>query len=178
MGDLPTLIDETDIQRRVRELAAEINEAYADTELLVLVGVLKGSFMFLSDLARHLTVPHRVEFIAVSSYGDRESEEHTGAVRLIMDVRHDIAGADVLVVEDIVDTGHTIVYLKELLQARHPKSLRLCTLLHKPDRTEAYVEIDYLGFTIPDVWVVGFGLDYAERHRTLPYVAELPPELR
>ncbi|MDJ0959507.1 MAG: hypoxanthine phosphoribosyltransferase [Acidimicrobiia bacterium] len=178
MADLPTLIGETDIQQRVGELADEINEAYADTDLLVLVGVLKGSFMFLSDLAKRLRVPHRVEFIAVSSYGDRESEEHTGAVRLIMDVRHDLAGADVLIVEDIVDTGHTIVYLKELLQARHPKSLRLCTLLHKPDRTEADVEIEYLGFTIPDVWVVGFGLDYAERHRTLPYVAELPPDQR
>ena len=178
MADLPTLHAEADIQQRVRELATEIDEAYAATEHLVLVGVLKGSFMFLSDLAKHLTVPHRIEFIAVSSYGDRESEDHTGAVRLIMDVRHDLAGADVLVVEDIVDTGHTIAYLKELLTARHPKSLGLCTLLHKPDRTEAEVKIDYLGFTIPDVWVVGFGLDYAERHRTLPYVAELPPELR
>lgn len=178
MADLPTLIAEADIQQRVRELATEIDEAYAATELLVLVGVLKGSFMFLSDLAKHLTVPHRIEFIAVSSYGDRESEDRTGAVRLIMDVRHDLAGADVLVIEDIVDTGHTIAYLKELLAARHPKSLGLCTLLHKPDRTEAEVQIDYLGFTIPDVWVVGFGLDYAERHRTLPYVAELPPELR
>ena len=178
MADLPTLIDEDQIQQRVVELAAELNEAYADTTLLVLVGVLKGSFMFLSDLARRLTIPHRVEFIAVSSYGDRESEEHTGAVRLIMDVRHDLAGADVLIVEDIVDTGHTIVYLKELLSARHPRSLALCTLLHKPDRTEAEVKIDYLGFTIPDVWVVGFGLDYAERYRTLPYVAELPEDQR
>jgi hypoxanthine phosphoribosyltransferase len=178
MADLPTLISAADIERRVRELAAEINEAYAATDLLVLVGVLKGSFMFLSDLAKHLTVPHRIEFIAVSSYGDRESEEHTGAVRLIMDVRHDLAGADVLVVEDIIDTGHTIAYLKELFEARRPKSLGLCTLLHKPDRTEAFVAIDFLGFTIPDVWVVGFGLDYAERHRTLPYVAELPPDQR
>jgi len=176
--ELPCLIDEERLQRRVAELAAEINEAYAGTEMLVLVGVLKGSFMFLSDLAKRLTIPHRVEFIAVSSYGTRESQEHTGAVRLIMDVRHDIGGADVLVIEDIVDTGHTIAYLKELLSARHPKTLGLCTLLHKPDRTEAEVTIDFLGFTIPDVWVVGFGLDYAERHRTLPYVAELPEELR
>jgi hypoxanthine phosphoribosyltransferase len=178
MAELPTLIDEDAIHQRVLELAAELNEAYADTDLLVLVGVLKGSFMFLSDLSKHLTVPHRIEFISVSSYGDRESDERTGAVRLLMDVRHDVAGDDVLIVEDIVDTGHTIAYLKELLSARRPKTLRLCTLLHKPDRTEAEVKIDYLGFTIPDVWVVGYGLDYAERHRTLPYVAELPPDQR
>jgi len=178
MADLPTLIDSTRIQQRVEELATELNETYADTDLLVLVGVLKGSFMFLSDLAKHLTMPHRIEFIAVSSYGDRESDEHTGAVRLIMDVRHNIADADVLVVEDIIDTGHTIAYLKQLLSARHPRSLALCTLLHKPDRTEAEVSIDYLGFTIPDVWVVGYGLDYAERYRTLPYVAELPEDQR
>jgi hypoxanthine phosphoribosyltransferase len=178
MAELPTIIDEATIHQRVVELADELNEAYADTDLLVLVGVLKGSFMFLSDLAKHLTIPHRIEFISVSSYGDRESDQHTGAVRLLMDVRHDIAGDDVLIVEDIVDTGYTIAYLKELLSARRPKTLRLCTLLHKPDRTEADVGIDYLGFTIPDVWVVGYGLDYAERHRTLPYVAELPPDQR
>jgi hypoxanthine phosphoribosyltransferase len=171
-------VDESTIQSRVDELAAEINNAYAHTELLVLIGVLKGSFVFLADLARRLTIPHRVEFIAVSSYGDRESEEHTGAVRLLMDVRHDIGNADVMIVEDIIDTGHTIAYLRHLLAARRPASLAICTLLHKPDRTEAVVAIDYLGFTIPDVWVVGYGLDYAERYRTLPYIAELPPELR
>jgi hypoxanthine phosphoribosyltransferase len=175
---LPCLVDAPTIERRVDELAAEINSAYADTELLVLVGVLKGSFVFLADLARRLTIPHRVEFIAVSSYGDRESDEHSGAVRLLMDVRHDIGNADVMLVEDIIDTGHTIAYLRQLLQARRPASLAICTLLHKPDRTEAKVDIDYLGFTIPDVWVVGYGLDYAERYRTLPYIAELPTELR
>ena len=178
MSDLPCLVDADTIQRRVAELADEINREYRDTSMLVLVGVLKGSFVFLADLARHLTIPHRVEFIAVSSYGARESDQHTGAVRLLMDVRHDIAGSDVMLVEDIVDTGHTIAYLRELLAARHPASLTVCTLLHKPDRTEAEVDIGYLGFTIPDVWVVGYGLDYAERHRTLPYIAELPPEMR
>jgi hypoxanthine phosphoribosyltransferase len=178
MTTLPCLVEEEAIQRRVAELAAEINRDYADTEMLVLIGVLKGSFVFLADLARHLTVPHRVEFIAVSSYGDRESDESSGAVRLLMDVRHDVAGDDVLLVEDIIDTGHTIAYLRELLIARRPASLAVCTLLHKPDRTQARVAIDYLGFTIPDVWVVGYGLDYAERHRTLPYIAELPPDRR
>ena len=174
----PVLISESDIAARVTELAAEIERDFAGTDLLVLIGVLKGSFIFLADLARALTVPRRVEFISVSSYGDRESDEHTGAVRLIMDVRHDIAGHDVVVVEDIVDTGHTVAYLQRLLRARGPRSLKTCTLLHKPDRTETDVEIDYLGFTIPDVWVVGYGLDYAERHRTLPYIGSLPPELR
>ena len=138
---------------------------------------MKGSFIFLSDLARRLTVPHRVEFIAVSSYGARESE-HAESVRLLMDVRHDIGGQHVVLVEDIVDTGHTLAYLQRMLEARRPASFKVCTLLHKPDRTEREVRIDYLGFVIPDVWVVGYGLDYAERYRTLPYIAELPAEYR
>ncbi|MDJ0665104.1 MAG: hypoxanthine phosphoribosyltransferase [Acidimicrobiia bacterium] len=173
----PTLLSESEIQSRVDELASEIDATYADTEMLVLIGVLKGSFIFLSDLARRLKVPHRVEFIAVSSYGAKESE-HADPVRLLMDVRHGIDGEDVLLVEDIVDTGHTLAYLKRLFAAHEPNSVRTCTLLHKPDRTEQEVPIDFLGFTIPDVWVVGYGLDYAERHRTLPYIGELPPEMR
>ena len=174
---LSPLLDEDVISARVDELAALIDSDYRDTELLVLIGVLKGSFIFLSDLARRLTVPRRVEFIAVSSYGDRQSELGE-SVRLLMDVRHDIGGEDVLLVEDIVDTGRTLSYLRRMLEARRPASLRICTLLHKPDRTEQHVEIDYLGFSIPDVWVVGYGLDYAERYRTLPYIAELPPDMR
>jgi hypoxanthine phosphoribosyltransferase len=173
----PPLLTEDVISARVDELAARIDADYRDTEVLVLVGVLKGSFIFLSDLARRLTVPRRVEFIAVSSYGDRQSEQGE-SVRLLMDVRHDIGGEDVLLVEDIVDTGRTLTYLRRMLEARRPASLRICTLLHKPDRTQQHVEIDYLGFSIPDVWVVGYGLDYAEHHRTLPYIAELPPEMR
>lgn len=173
----PVLISADDIQKRVAELAADIDAAYSGTDMLVLIGVLKGSFIFLSDLARHLSVPHRVEFIAVSSYGAKESE-HADPVRLIMDVRHGIDEQDVLLVEDIVDTGHTLTYLKRLLSAHSPRSLRTCSLLHKPERTEQEVELDFLGFTIPDVWVVGYGLDYAERHRTLPYIGELPPDMR
>lgn len=173
----PPLLSESVIADRVSELAARIDDDYRETGMLVLVGVLKGSFIFLSDLARRLTVPHRIEFIAVSSYGAHEGE-HAESVRLLMDVRHDIGGSDVLLVEDIVDTGHTLAYLRRMLEARRPASFRVCTLLHKPDRTEGDVEIDYLGFSIPDVWVVGYGLDYAERHRTLPYIAELPPEMR
>ena len=178
MTDLPVLVSREDIDRRLDELASEIDQAYADVDELVLIGVLKGSFIFLADLARRLTIGHRVEFIAVSSYGARESQQSVGSVRLLMDVRHDLANADVLIVEDIVDTGHTLAYLVRLFSARKPASLRTCTLLHKPDRTEAVVALDYVGFVIPDVWVVGYGLDYAERHRTLPYVASLPPELQ
>jgi hypoxanthine phosphoribosyltransferase len=173
----PVLLSQDEIAARVDELATQIDADYADAGLLVLVGVLKGSFIFLSDLARHLTIPHRIEFIAVSSYGDRASDQ-AESVRLLMDVRHPIEGAHVMLVEDIVDTGHTLVYLQRLLEARNPASLKTCTLLHKPDRTEAVTKIDYLGFTIPDVWVVGYGLDYAEQHRTLPYIGELPPEMR
>jgi hypoxanthine phosphoribosyltransferase len=172
------LLSEEEIRSRVAELAAAIDADYGDADEIVLVGVLKGSFVFLSDLARRLHIPHRVEFIAVSSYGARQSEESTGSVRLLMDVRHDLTDRHVLIVEDIVDTGHTIAYLNRLFAARRPATLRLCTLLHKPDRTEAAVDIHYVGFTIPDVWVVGYGLDFAERYRTLPYVAALPPELR
>ncbi|OFW66518.1 MAG: hypoxanthine phosphoribosyltransferase [Actinobacteria bacterium RBG_16_68_21] len=169
---LTTLISEELIAERVAELAAEIDRDYADKGELVLIGVLKGSFMFLADLARRLHTPHRVEFISVSSYGDRVSED-PGAVRLILDVRHDIGGRHVLVVEDIVDTGHTLSYLVRLLNARLPASLKTCTLLRKPDRSQVDVAIDYLGFDIPDVWVVGYGLDFAERYRTLPRICAL-----
>jgi hypoxanthine phosphoribosyltransferase len=172
MESLETLIDEAAIAHRVGELAAEIDRDYADADELVLIGVLKGSFIFLSDLSRRLSIPHRVEFIAVSSYGDRESED-PGAVRLILDVRHDIGGKHVLIVEDIVDTGHTLTYLERLLAARLPASLKACALLRKPDRAEVDIAIDYLGFDIPDVWVVGYGLDYAERFRTLPKICVL-----
>lgn len=177
MAAPPQLLSEAEIGARVDELATQINEDYADVDGLVLIGVLKGSFIFLSDLARKLTISHRVEFIAVSSYGDRQSEQPE-SVRLLMDVRHDIGGEHVLLVEDIVDTGRTLAYLQRLLVTRRPASLKTCTLLHKPDRTEENVTLDYWGFTIPDVWVVGYGLDYAERYRTLPYIGELPPEMR
>ena len=171
---LSTLISEEQIAERVRSLAIEIDDHYTGKGELVLVGVLKGSFVFLADLARRLQVPHRIEFISVSSYGDDKSQD-PGAVRLIMDVRHDIGGKHVLIVEDIVDTGHTLDYLIRTLRARRPASLATCTLLRKPDRAEVDVEIDYLGFDIPDVWVVGYGLDYAERHRTLPEICAMEP---
>ncbi|MFP4343966.1 MAG: hypoxanthine phosphoribosyltransferase [Anaerolineales bacterium] len=167
------LLDEETIQGRVQELADEISADYAGihNEDFILVGVLKGSFIFLSDLARRLTVPHRVDFIALSSY--QEKAEATGEVRLIMDTRADIARRHVLVVEDILDTGYTLNYLERLFGARQPASLRSCVLLSKPERRKVDVQVDYLGFEIPDVWVVGYGLDFADRFRTLPYIAAL-----
>ncbi len=168
------LLDEEVIAARVRELAAQISADYAGAEDLVLIGVLKGAFIFLADLARRLTVPHRVDFIALSSY-NRDAVS-TGAVRLIMDTRASITGRHVLIIEDIVDTGYTLDYLLRTLRARQLASLRACVLLSKPERRRVEVLIDYLGFEIPDVWVVGYGLDYADRFRTLPYIGMLKRE--
>lgn len=163
-----TLIAEDVVKNRIKEIAAQINDDYADKGTLVLVGVLKGAFIFLADLSRELNIPHSIEFIAVSSYGKQGAD--SGAVRLLMDVREDIEGRHVLVVEDILDTGHTLDYLTSLLGARHPASLSTCVLVRKTERVQVDVKIDYLGFDIPDVWVVGYGLDFAEQHRTLPYI--------
>lgn len=168
------LISEEDIQSRVLELAGQISEDYEGRGEVVLIGVLKGSFIFLADLSRKLTVPRVIEFIAVSSYGS--GSHSSGAVRLVMDVRGNIEGKHVLIVEDIVDTGHTLAYLIKLLRTRKPASLRTCALVRKANRAEVAVPLDYLGFDIPDEWVVGYGLDYAETHRTLPYIGILNPE--
>jgi hypoxanthine phosphoribosyltransferase len=171
-GEPEILISEEEIRGRVAAFADRISRDYAGKGELVLVGVLKGAFILLADLSRRLSIPRRVEFIAVSSYG--KSSVSTGAVRLIMDLRGDIEGKHVLIVEDIVDTGHTLSYLLSLFRTRRPASLRTCALVRKRERAEVDVEIDYLGFDIPDVWVVGYGLDYAEQHRTLPYIGVLP----
>lgn len=167
------LISEQDIQQRVTELAASINRDYEEKGDLTLVGVLKGAFVFLADLSRRLTIPRQIEFIAISSY---EDGSESGAVRLVMDLRRPIEGKHVLVVEDIVDTGRTLHYLIELLRARDPASIRTCALVRKKSRHKVEVPLDYLGFDIPDVWVVGYGLDYAEQHRTLPYIGVVEPE--
>ena len=171
------LLDEATIQQRVQQMADIVSTDYAGlrNEEFLLVGVLKGSFMFMADLARRLTVPHRVDFIALSSYDD--STAATGAVRMIMDTRADVTQRHILIVEDIVDTGYTLQYLYRIFGARQPASLRTAVLLSKPDRREVEVEVDYLGFQIPDVWVVGYGLDYADRFRTLPYIAMLKPSV-
>ncbi len=167
------LISEQEIAARVDALAAEISRDYAGSDGVILVGVLKGAFIFLADLARRLTVPRVVEFIAVSSYG---SESHaSGAVRLDLDVRGSIEGKDVLIVEDIVDTGHTLSYLMGMLRSRGPKSVKTCALVRKADRSEVEIRIDYLGFDIPNKWVVGYGLDFAEQDRTLPYIGVIEP---
>ena len=168
----PVLISEDNIRKRVAELAEKISSDYADDGDVVLIGVLKGSFVFLADLSRRLTIPRTIEFIAVSSYG---AGSESGAVRLVMDVRGNIEGRHVLIVEDIVDTGHTLSYLIGILESHGPASIRTCTLLHKAELAEVDVDIDYIGFGIGDEWVVGYGLDYAEHNRTLPYIGTVEP---
>ncbi len=174
VGDPAVLISEAEIRARVDELAAQISADYMDKEPLVLVGVLKGSFIFLADLSRRLTIPRVIEFIAVSSYDSGSVQ--SGAVRLVMDVRGNIENKHVLIIEDIVDTGHTLHYLIGMIGSHRPASVRTCTLLHKAERAEVDVPIDYTGFSIPDKWVVGYGLDYAEQDRTLPYIGTINPD--
>ena len=158
------------IERRVRELGAAITRDYAGSEP-VLVCVLKGSIVFAADLMRAIDLPLRVEFFGVKSYGAETTS--SGVVQITLDLAHPIEGRHVLIVEDIVDTGLTLTYLKEQLKARGAESLRVCSLLNKPARMQRPVTIDYLGFTIEDVFVVGYGLDHAERFRNLPYIGVL-----
>lgn len=163
------LVTTEQIRARVAELAQQIDNDYAGVDRLYIVGILKGAFIFLADLTRQLHTPHVVDFMALSSYGRTTT---SGAVRILMDLREPVEGQHILVVEDIVDTGHTLDYLLHILNNRKPASLRTCVLVRK-QRHNNGVKVDYLGFEIPDVWVVGYGLDYADRFRTLPYVAEL-----
>jgi len=167
------LISEDTIQARVVELAEQISADYGSDDDLVLVGVLKGSFIFLADLSRRLSIPRTIEFIAVSSYGD--SSVSSGAVRLVMDVRGNIEGKHVLIVEDIVDTGHTLKYLIGMMKSHRPASVRTAALVRKAESAEVDVNVDYLGFDIGDEWVVGYGLDFAEQNRTLPYIGVIKP---
>jgi hypoxanthine phosphoribosyltransferase len=165
------LIDAATIERRVGDLARQVSDDFAQIDQLVVVGVLKGAFIFLADLCRRLTVSHRVDFIALSAYG--RDATATGVVRMVMDLKTNIAGRHVLIVEDIVDSGYTLDYLVRNFSTRNPASLQSCVLLSKPERRQVQVDVDYLGFEIPDVWVVGYGLDYGDTYRTLPYIAEL-----
>ena len=168
------LVDAATIERRVDEIAGEINRDYKDiSEPLILVGVLKGSFIFLADLCRKLRIPHVVDFIAISSYGS--GGDRQGNVRMLMDIREDMSGRDVLIVEDILDSGNTLAYLQRNFATRGAKSVRIATFLDKPERHKVDIKLDYMGFTIPDVWVVGYGLDYKEKYRTLPYIAQMYP---
>jgi hypoxanthine phosphoribosyltransferase len=163
------LISPEEIQQRVKELADQISKDYAKVDRLYIVGILKGAFIFLADLTRQLDLPHVVDFMALSSYG---KSTESGAVRILMDLREPIEGQHVLIVEDIVDSGNTLNYLYHILKGRNPASLHTCALVRKPHQ-RLDIPLDYLGFDIPDVWVVGYGLDFADRYRTLPYVAEL-----
>jgi hypoxanthine phosphoribosyltransferase len=167
-----TLISEEQIAKRVEEIAAQISTDYAGLGEIVLLGVLKGAFIFLADISRRLTIPRSIEFIAVSNY--EHGSVPSGAVRLVMDVRESIQGRHVIIVEDIIDTGQTIHYLIEMLKSRGPASIKTCALLHKEHKTD--MDIDYLGFSIGDEWVVGYGLDFAEHDRTLPYIGVIKPE--
>jgi hypoxanthine phosphoribosyltransferase len=168
------LIDEDALQARIRELGAEISDAYAGRDLL-LVGVLKGAVFFLADLMRELSVPCEIDFMAISSYG--AGTDSSGVVRILKDLDMNISGRDVLVVEDIIDSGLTLSYLMRSLSARKPASLEVCTLLTKPERREVDVPVRYVGFEIPNKFVIGYGLDFDQRYRNLPFVAVLHPDL-
>ncbi|NLF10691.1 MAG: hypoxanthine phosphoribosyltransferase [Anaerolineaceae bacterium] len=168
------LVSEESLGRRIAELGETLSADYEGKDL-VLICILKGGVTFLTDLMRHITVPHEIDFMAISSYGSGQRES-TGAVRLILDLKTDIAGRDVLIVEDIVDTGQTMDYLLRLFRARGPASLRVCTLLNKPSRRTVEVTLDYVGFDIPDEFVLGYGLDFDEKFRNLPFVAVLNKE--
>jgi hypoxanthine phosphoribosyltransferase len=171
VGDI--LVQPDELAHRVRELAQEISGDYAGGDLL-LIGVLKGAVFFLSDLMRHLEVDCEVDFMAVSSYGS--STDSSGIVRILKDLDAPIEGRDVLIVEDIVDSGLTLSYLFRMLRARNPKTLEVCALLTKPERREVDLPIRYVGFEIPNRFAIGYGLDHAERFRNLPYVAVLEGE--
>ncbi len=168
------LFSEEELKARVDELARQIERDYAGEEVM-LIGVLRGSFVFMADLCRALRLHCKLDFMAVSSYGSGTTS--SGQVQITKDLSEDISGRHVIVVEDILDSGNTLSYLLKLLQHRHPADIRLAVLLDKPERRKKPVKPDYTGFTIPDAFVVGYGLDYAERYRNLPYIGILKPEV-
>ena len=165
------MISEVQLQHRVQVVAEEISLAFEDTDKLVVVGLLRGSFVFIADLVRRISLPLEVDFLEVSSYGN--SMESSREVKILKDISGEIEGLDVLVVEDIIDTGHTMVFVQNLLQSRKPKRLKVATLLDKPSRREVKVKADFTGFEIPDEFVVGYGIDYAQQNRNLPYIGKV-----
>ena len=183
MGELKVLITRDQIAQRVAEMGADINRDYAG-QSVILLGVLKGAAIFLSDLSRQLKIDATFDFIGVSSYGNRPSPaqelksgwDSTGEVRLTKDMDQSMIGKNVILVEDILDTGLTLTYLKKLLMARRPQSFRIAALLDKPSRRKQPIQADYVGFSIPDEFVVGYGLDYAEKYRNLPDICVVPRE--
>ena len=170
---MEVLIGSDDIQRRVREIGKQIARDHPEGTPL-LIGVLRGCVLFVADLMKSLSIPHEIDFVSVSSY--EMNQESSGRPRLMKDIGRDIAGCDVIIVEDIVDSGHTLEFLRNTFLARKPRSLKIAALLDKRERRERDVPLDYVGFQIPDRFVVGYGLDYAERFRHLPYVAALSEE--
>lgn len=168
------LLTKDQIDRRTKELAAQITQEYQGQSVL-LICILRGAVLFFADLARSIDLDVRLDFMAVSSYGAGTST--SGEVRIVKDVSQPIEGLNVILVEDIIDTGHTLKYLKKLLQNRNPASLKICSLLDKPSRREVEIQGDYVGFAVPNEFVVGYGLDYAERYRNLPDVCILKPEI-
>lgn len=168
------LISEAEIRARTRELAQKISEDYKGKDL-VLVCILKGGVTFLADLMREICIPHAIDFMAISSYG--ASTESSGVVRILKDLDRSIDGKHVLIVEDIIDTGRTLSYIIANLETRHPASVRICTLLSKPARREMDIPLDYVGFEVPNEFVVGYGLDYAEKYRNLRFIGVLKPEI-
>ncbi|MFH0924262.1 MAG: hypoxanthine phosphoribosyltransferase [bacterium] len=167
---LTILLKEKEIQERVRFLATQISNDYKNCEL-ILIGVLTGAYMFMADMSRGITISVNIDFLGVTSYGT--NHKSSGIVRIIADINLEITGKDVLLVEDICDTGLTLNYLKKNLELRKPNSLRICTLLDKPSQRQIDIKTDYTGFIIPDQFVVGYGMDYAEQYRNLPYIAIL-----
>ncbi len=167
---LKVLISEEEVEKRVTELGQQISADYAGKQIHM-IGVLKGAVFFMCELAKHISVPVTLDFMSVGSYGDGTSS--SGVVKINKDLDQSLEGKDVLVVEDIIDSGRTLSYLLEILEKRKPASMRLCTLLDKPDRREREVHVDYTGFVIPDTYIVGYGLDYAQKYRNLPYIAEV-----
>lgn len=170
---LNIMITEEEIENRIAEIADQINEEYAG-QSVHLVCVLRGGSFFMCSLAKRITLPVTLDFISCSSYGN--DTKSSGVVRIVKDLNDSIVDKNVIVIEDVVDTGRTLKYLLELLRDRQPKSLKLCSLLDKPSRRVVDIEADYTGFTIPDKFVVGYGLDYAQKYRNLPYIAEIEPD--
>ena len=170
---IEVMISEQDVQARVTELGKQITEHYKDSKDLVMVGLLRGSFVFMADLARAIELPHEVDFMTASSYGN--TMESSRDVRILKDLDDDIKGKDVLLVEDIIDTGNTLNKVREILSLREPNSIEICTLLDKPERREVHVDVKWVGFEIPDEFVVGVGIDYAQKYRHLPFIGKVVP---
>ena len=169
--DVQVLIDELKIKNRIKDLSSEINQFYTNTNKLLVVGLLRGSFVFIADLAREIRVPVEIDFMTVSSYGNSMVSSHN--VRILSDLNTDIKNTDVLLVEDIIDTGHTLNQVIKMLNEREPKSLEVCCLLNKSSRRETDINVNWVGFDIPDEFVVGYGIDYAQNNRKLPYIGKV-----